>query len=427
MAYSFALFNSSQEVDPREWYSVCDVRTNPFLDLRYIRVIEESTAGECKCWCAVFYDDAKKPFACCCFSQFVVDGALLAPAGVRKVVDAVRTVLPRLLKYRMMVGGLPTTTGHSQGQIAILPGANLEEFAKQFDKAAMQLAKKHRSRLISVKEFSAETADQLAPLMSHGYRRIPSLVTYGMKAEHPSFDEYYQTRSKRTRANMRKVFDKFESAGLRCVNLKGGEGADKLITDDVYKLYEAVYDKAQVKLEKAPIEFFRELARRLPDESKFTFLYQGERVVGFCCAVTSPTCHYMIYCGVDYDLNPVGDVYFNVIYRGFGFGLEQRPEAIKVGAAADEFKKRMGCNGTQLYFYAKFVPKVSSLLFGAIAGLIFPQPGKEAAAEETQGEPADSDAKPASAKPSSAPQANGAHPVPKNHSPKQAAAARKLV
>ena len=93
------------------------------------------------------------------------------------------------------------------------------------------------------------------------------------------------------------------------MNMTGGEGVDKLYTDEVHKLYEAVLQKARLKFERIPAEFFRELARQMPEESKYTFFYKGDKVVGVCSAMTSPVYHCMLYCGVDYELkNPEADI-----------------------------------------------------------------------------------------------------------------------
>src|SRR5579871_272869 len=133
MSYSYALFESSEEVSPQEWYSVCDVRDNPTLDLRFIRVMEKTMSDDGKYWCAVFYDDDKKPVACICFCLYVVDGALLAPPNVQSFVESIRKYIPRFLRIKVLIAGLPVTTGHPGGQIAIVPGADMEKLTPLFD------------------------------------------------------------------------------------------------------------------------------------------------------------------------------------------------------------------------------------------------------------------------------------------------------
>src|SRR4051812_10139043 len=99
MSYSYAVFASSAEVNPEEWYSVCDVRVNPFMDLRFVRVLENSMGGDGKFWCAIFYDEVKRPIACLCFSLYRVDGSLLAPRPVQSGINLIRKAIPSFFKF----------------------------------------------------------------------------------------------------------------------------------------------------------------------------------------------------------------------------------------------------------------------------------------------------------------------------------------
>lgn len=371
MGYSHALWSSSDEVDAAHWYSVCDTRINPFLDLRFIRTVEKSLGADGKYWCAVVYDEQQVPVACACYSLYHVDGSLLAPPAMQKAVDAVRRVAPWFFKFKILICGSPISTGQPQGQIQVAPHANAEQVVAALEEIASRLATQAGAFLISFKEFAPETTDLLKSLTQCGYRRADSVVTYTLKAEFPDFEAYYAARSKRTRANMRKAFQRFEEAGLRYVHIRGREQAEQLYTDAMHTLYENVFARAQVKFEKVPAEFFRELARQMPDEACFTYAYQGERPAGFVCAVTSGVYHNMLYCGVDYDINATGDVYFNLLYRALEPGFASGADYIKIGASADEFKQRMGCAATQLSFYIKAVGFLPSLIFNSIAGLLF--------------------------------------------------------
>ena len=46
-------------------------------------------------------------------------------------------------------------------------------------------------------------------------------------------------------------------SGLRVVHLRGGDGADQVYTDEVHKLYDGVLDRAKVRFERLPAEFFQ--------------------------------------------------------------------------------------------------------------------------------------------------------------------------
>jgi hypothetical protein len=126
-----------------------------------------------------------------------------------------------------------------------------------------------------------------------------------------------------------------------------------------------------VKFEILSAEFFREIARQLPEESRFTFIYKDDRIVGFCLGIHSAGMHYMLLCGVDYELNPQADLYFNMLYRGLEFAMQDHTPLIRVGASADEFKRRLGTFPKRLYIYIKSPWMVGRWLLGAAFNALF--------------------------------------------------------
>jgi predicted N-acyltransferase len=348
------------------------------MDLRFLRAVENAMGAETKFWYAIFYDEAQRPVACTCYALYIVDGALFAPPLAQKIVQSVQKVIRPFFKFKVLLCGTPVGTG--QGNIAFAPDADLAELTVRLDEIATKLARTERAGFIAFKEFDKPTIDRLAGLERRGYRIAKSVVKYTLKREFESFDEYYDSRSKRTRANMRKFFQKFEEAGLRWEHVRGDAGVEQRYTDAVHELYLAVFRRAELKFELLPAAFFRELARQYPEESWFTFIHKDDHPVGFCCALSSPASHDMLYCGIDYDMNPLGDVYFNLVYRALGNGIATGAEWINVGQSADEFKKRLGCFPTQLYTFIRAVGTVRSYLFNAAFKYLFEGPG---AAPET--------------------------------------------
>ncbi|HEY3965874.1 MAG TPA: GNAT family N-acetyltransferase [Planctomycetaceae bacterium] len=139
----------------------------------------------------------------------------------------------------------------------------------------------------------------------------------------------------------------------------------------MHRLYLNVLDRAKVKFETIPVEFFRELARQEPDDSCFTIIRKGDRIVGFCCGLADGEEHNMLFCGLDYSLNAEADLYFNLIYRGLGQGLAPGVKVVHVGAAADEFKRHLGCTGESIALYVKAVGAVRQFALRQVFGLLF--------------------------------------------------------
>ncbi len=355
MEYSYVLFDSSQDVKQDEWYAVCDLSRNPFMDLRFISVLENSMASDSQYWCALIYDPQSRPVAAAVFSLYRVDGSLFAPKFIQVMAQATRRILPSFLMFKLLLCGVPVGTGG--GQIAAVDDVDWNQLTSALDEIASRLAREQKSILISFKEFDQLFADQLSPLDQLGYHRANSIMAYELRDHFASFDDYYRTRSKRTRANMRKFFGKFDAAGMSYELKKGGQDIESVYTDDVHRLYEAVFDRAEFKFEHLPADFFRELARQFPIESCFTIIRHDddEEIVGFCAGLASAEAHHLLYCGVNYEHNPQADLYFNLMYRGLENAFRGSPQSVHLGASADEFKKRLGGQPQQLFIYVKAV------------------------------------------------------------------------
>jgi predicted N-acyltransferase len=372
--YPYRLACSVDEIEQKEWDPMQEAARHPFMERRFLQAVETSFAAEAKFWYATLRDDADCVVACACFCCYTVDGCVLAPLAGQRLVSRVRRWWPSFFRFPVLLCGSPVST--SGGQIVIKDHADLARLALTLDEIALRLAREARAKFISFKEYDPVLAERLAPLEQHGYRRALSVVTHWLIGEYDSFEAYYDSRSKRHRANIRRHFRKFEEAGLTYQYYHGRDDVGRLFTDDVHRLYLNVFDRSHAKFERLPVSFFHELARRLPDESCFTFMFQKERPVGFCCGVASPGAHTLLYCGLDYSLNPQADLYFNIMYRGLGQGFAAGVGTVFVGASADEFKQHLGCRQVPLSIYVKAVGPMMSFLFQRAFRWLFPQPPK---------------------------------------------------
>lgn len=367
--YRYDLVQSVDNVDVESWNSVCGSQQNAYLDLRFLRAVENSFSHEATFWYLIIRNEVGRPIACTCFTKYLVDSALMAPRVIQNGIAGVRKLWPSFLKYHILLCGIPVSTCHHQ--LAIDEDADMSRVLVTLDEVAEKLARESGCDLISFKEFPPEVAVQMDLLKGHGFLWARSVVAYSLKGSFGSFDDYYNSRSKPRRAKIRKTLKKLEDAGLTCEERSGGEGVEDLFTDDVHRLYMNVLDRAQVKFETIPADFFRELARQLPDESTFTLFRKDGRIVGFCSGLRGQGQHNMLFCGLDYSLNADAELYFNILYRGLGHGLVPGVEVVHVGAAADQFKQHLGCEGETLSIYVKAVGSVRQFLLRQTFGFLF--------------------------------------------------------
>ena len=367
--YSYEFYQSIDDVDAEEWQDVCHASNNLFLDPRFLKAVDLSFSDEAEFWYVVFRDEHRRAVAATCFSRYLVDCALMSPKVIQNLAASVRRVWKRFLKYRILLCGLPLST--CDCQLAIADDADMEAIVAGLNQAATELARKTGSRLTSFKEFSVDLTTRLSGLSRYGFLKARSVYAYHLEGGVDSFSSYLASRTAAARTNIRRSLRRFEEAGLTCEQMRGRDGVEHLFTADVHRLYLNVLERAKVRFECVPLRFFQELARQLPDESKFTIVRQGERIVGFCCGISGTDQHVLLILGFDYSLNREADLYFNLIYRALEQGMNPGVQVIHIGAAADEFKQRIGCHGEWRSIFVKAMNPVSQLLLKTVFGQLF--------------------------------------------------------
>ena len=374
MRYECELYRSIDDVNAEEWREVCRSSGNIYLDPRFLKVVEVSFAAEAQFWYAVYRDATRRAVAATCFSRYLIDEALMAPPWVRKITAGVRRFWPGFLKIHLLLCGVPLQALCSS-LLAIDDGADMEGILAGLDEIAMRLARqsgwKSGCRFIAFMQFPPELAAKLDGLSRYGFRKARSTYSYRLEGDFGSFAGYLASLSSHTRRNVRKSLEVFGAAGLTCEQIRGRDGAERLFTPEVYQLYRNVLTRAKVRFECVPLRFFQELARQLPDESCFTILRQGERIVGFHCGLAAGDQHALLLVGFDYSLNAEFRLYFNLMYRGLDQGLIPGVRVVHFGAAADDFKQGVGCRGSWLTVYVKAVYPLGRLFLKWLFDLWF--------------------------------------------------------
>lgn len=374
-----------RDVDHLAWESLRRGDRDPFMDRRFLEAVEVGMASVSRFWHVIFYDEAGRAAATASLCSYRVDGTLLADGVLKQVASAIGRVFPGLLEFKVMFCGLCFSAGQSHLRFA--PGVDTALILRQLDELLLKLGREERAKCIVFKEFKPHEREALDALCDLGYQRADSLPMNHVEPIYRDFEEYASRQKSSRRYAIRKAQKKFSGSGLRVVEMLGGEGADLIFTDDVYKLFEAVFDKAKVRLEKVTPELFRELARKLPDETAWTFVFDSDRVVAFAVSLFTPVVYHQIFVGYDPTVNPSCDLYFNLFFRAIDRAYRQNVSVIHVGQSADEFKhQKLGCHQRPLYFYIKGIDWATRQLLERFGRKMFPDrfvPSPASAVHET--------------------------------------------
>lgn len=369
--YAYTLYSGIREVDSNVWNRLRRGNGDPFMDPRFLEAVEVGMAPVSRFWHVVFHDDNGAPAAIASLCSYRVDAALLADGVMKKVARGVARVLPRLLEFKVMFCGLCFSAGQSHLRFA--PGVDSGVILRQLDELLLDLGRQERAKCVVFKEFSAEERPAVDALLGRGYLRADSLPMNHVQPVYRDFEDFCVKQKSSRRHVIRKSQKKFAAAGMRVVQMRGGDGADVLFTDEVYHLFENVFDKAKVRLEKETPDVFRELARKLPDETAFTFVYHEDRVVAFAASLFTSATYHQMFVGYDTQLNSTCDLYFNLFFHAIDRAYRQNVSEIHVGQSADEFKRqKLGCHQRPLYFYIKGIDWLTRVVVERFGKSLFP-------------------------------------------------------
>jgi predicted N-acyltransferase len=367
---TYCIFDSLDTVCLDEWNRVLsNSGSNVFMHPRLLRALETTMSCVSRFRYILFYNKAVEPIACAVLTTFHMDLAIIAGAGTQRMTKLLRRILPSLLRVTVLFCGLPLSVG--QKSLLIAPNANANDVILLLDSIADQVATEEKARAIIYKEFEDKDLE-LDILIRRGYRKGNSLDMYYLPHRFGDFAAYLESLRSDYRRRVRLSQQKFTNAGMWTVRYRDPVSIQLVYTPEVHRLYEAVFDQAENKLERLPREFFLELARQFPGDISLTTVYQEERIVAFNWDLCTGRTYHFLYCGMDYAVTRQSDLYFNLLYAILENGLREDVAEIKLGQTADDSKARLGCDWQPLYFYIKGAGVLWDLFISIGFRLLFP-------------------------------------------------------
>ena len=277
-------------------------------DSRYYEIVEDTICPEFKY--RYFAIKTKAGDICAIQPFFVLDQDLLAGAGRRAkaFAEAVRRFWPRFLTLRTLMVGCAAGEGHLPAQE---PGERLRQ-AQLLAANISTLARREKASLIVLKEFPAGYRDSLCCFLGRGFSMMPSMPMTRLDiAQYSSFDDYLGKAIKaKRRTEFRRKFKAAEQSGP--IELTVASNAEAAI-DDMYVLYEQVYERSDLKFEKLTKSYFREIGQRMPDKARFFLWRQNGKLIAFSLCMIQGETLYGEYLGLDYSIALKLHLYFTVM------------------------------------------------------------------------------------------------------------------
>jgi hypothetical protein len=367
-----AIHEKISQCNPHDWDEVTRLSLSGILMSRgFVAAVEEAFENQARFAHAVIHQEGRA-VACGSFCAFPVDVDLLAEGFARRITAVLSKQLPSMMRRKIVLCGLPVSVGAKH--LAIAPGSRHEDVLRTMHEIAFALARREHAPFIVFKEFTPEDRPQMDFLERLGYRQFSSPGMNTFDRRFADMDSYVAALRSRYRQCVRKSLEKARAAGLRYEHLTDTATILCRYSPALHRLYEAVALSSKHRLELLPLSFFHALARSLPGLVGLTLVYAGDRAAALNWNLLHEGVYHFLFAGLDYDLNPSMDLYFNLMYAEMDYGFRAGAETLVVGQTADEFKMRLGCTQERRFFYVAAASRVASLILKAAGRLLLPEP-----------------------------------------------------
>jgi hypothetical protein len=160
--------------------------------------------------------------------------------------------------------------------------------------------------------------------------RGETLPTCKMKISWDSFEAYKKDLRSHYRYRLNSAIKKGKEIKVKKLE------CNSHFNEELYSLYENVYEKSDYKLEKLTINFFRDIP------SEIYGFYVKEKSVAFVQLGNINNELNFIFGGLDYSLNHRYDLYMNMLIFILRYGIENKYSAIDFGQTAEDTKMKLG-------------------------------------------------------------------------------------
>jgi len=276
-------------------------------DHRYYELLEDTLKNGFKYGYLIIEN---KDSVCAIQPYFLIDQDLLAglSGNVKKLIAGIRRLWPRFMFARTMMVGCAAGEGH-------LDGDEQSRFAiaASLARSLPQLARELNCAMIVLKEFPAKYRAPLQCLHDAGFARVPSMPMTTLSIDYKDFEDYLSNMlSPRTRGKVRRKLRAAERA--RPPITMSVTGDVTAVIDDVYPLYEKVFERSPLQFEKLTPEFLCDIGRRMPDKVRFFIWRQDNQIIAFgLCLVQGDTLSHD-YVGFDYSVAFELNLYYRVFH-----------------------------------------------------------------------------------------------------------------
>lgn len=329
----------------------------------FFKTLDESSFPQFSFFYIMVYDSGRPIGATSCFlMNFPVDTA--ASGLTKKITGFIRHFTGNLLNPKILMCGLPM----GQGRIGL--DGEPDKVVQAVCGALEDLAHKEKAQIIAFKDFNSDYRSVLDNLLKNGFTRMGSLPSTSMEISFDSFEDYLKSLSGISRSGLRRKFKEID--GKVKVDLEVKNRLTDRELEEAYALFLQTTNKQELQFEELPRDFFKNISRNMPDETKFFLWRIDQRLVSFAFCLAKGEYFIDYYLGFDYALSYKYHIYFQRFRDLMLWCIDNKMKTYEMGPTGYEPKRRLGFKFVPLYIYAKHRNRLINPFFKVFCRLLQP-------------------------------------------------------
>ena len=344
-----------EDIPQEDWDSVYPKSLEGY---NFFKSLDESKFEQFSFYYIMIYDgDTVVGAAPCFLLRYSLDTSISGP--IRRVLNFIKKRFPAFLSVKALACGIPMGEGH------IGMGGNSKDIVDAIVKKMDEIARHEKAQLIAFKDFPHSYSSAFSLLTDSGFFKIDSLPYAEMEITFRDFDGYLNKLSGASRYDLRRKFKKVDSSVK--IDMEIVDHPDDDTFADMYELYTQILDKHEMGFEVAPKGFFKNMAKNMPEETKFFLWRIDGKLVAFLFALTSGDIFIDYYLGLDYEFAHKYHLFFIKFRDVMKWCIENKIKRYEIGFSGYEPKRRLGFDFTPLNIYAKHRSRFINHIFKIVA------------------------------------------------------------
>jgi predicted N-acyltransferase len=251
------------------------------------------------------------------------------------------------LKFKIIFVGNPIA---EKLYLGISPEENLGELINAALKKLNAYARGQKASVLLFYNVTEKDGLLAGSLERNGLKRMENFPNTILDINARSLDEFIGNLGHSTRKDMRRKLRK--TLTLTSLETEIREDADGIL-EEVYKLYSTNFQDSDVNFEILTPDFFRNIAKNVPQKAKFFITRSQGKIVAFnMCLVNKNTCIDKII-GMDREVSKTYNLYYMTFFHNISWCIKNNIRYYVLGITDYHPKIRLGARLVPLYIYAR--------------------------------------------------------------------------